>query len=341
MKLRVLVLCVAPCLLSNPAAADWVELKDGRKLRGIDLRPHGAWKRYTLDTGMDVLLDPAAILSVTKSPPGETVDFRGKPVSLREMIRALKVEDTKREKEALKDIETWARAKKEALDARKRFLALPPEDRQRYLIQALARSRSIKARALAAGELATHKDRIAVAALTRGSVVEENRLVRATCLQSLKDIADPLTSDGFVTLLASPAREVRVRAAEGIESFPTQKAVPILIDRMSRVWADFGRGSIVTGTQRGYVRDHGLVSGGSGATTVEVADPEVSSITTGVVLDADVRKVEIAAYAKALKATTGEDFGTDVGKWREWWTARQAKDAKDAPKAAEPRRAGR
>ena len=67
------------------------------------------------------------------------------------------------------------------------------------------------------------------------------------------------------------------------------------------------------------IRDYNLVSGGTGFSIIEVADPEVSSLKTGVVLDVKVRKVEAISYARALQAITGEDYGVDASAWRKWW----------------------
>jgi hypothetical protein len=68
-----------------------------------------------------------------------------------------------------------------------------------------------------------------------------------------------------------------------------------------------------------------LVSGGTGFAIVEVADPVIQTNTTGVVLDADVRMVELRTRLRTLKKITGQD----VGKWRSWWqTSNQASGAK-------------
>src|SRR5262245_28121809 len=66
--------------------ADWLELGDGSTLRGIDLKK-GARAQFTLEDGRTVSLDPKLIAGFRPSPVGETVDFRGRQVSLREKVR--------------------------------------------------------------------------------------------------------------------------------------------------------------------------------------------------------------------------------------------------------------
>lgn len=81
--------------------------------------------------------------------------------------------------------------------------------------------------------------------------------------------------------------------------------------------------------ERAFVSDYELVSGGTGFAIVEVADPVIQTNTTGVVLDADVRMVELRTRLRTLNKITGQDFGADVGKWRSWWqTSNQASGAK-------------
>jgi hypothetical protein len=94
---------------------------------------------------------------------------------------------------------------------------------------------------------------------------------------------------------------------------------------MKLVWDDFGRGFFFQGEQRSFIKDYNLVSGGTGFQIIEVADPEVSTVTTGVVLDVKVRKVEMVARVRALREITGQDFGADVKKWREWWKSEGGK----------------
>src|SRR5262245_22587362 len=116
------VLVAGILLASVPCArADWVDLKSGVTLRGIDFktvatRNAGSSGRalFTLETGDVIALDPADVAAVRKSPPGETVEFDGRQVSLREKVRLSKLAAEKRRKEDVKKVEAWARGRKDA-----------------------------------------------------------------------------------------------------------------------------------------------------------------------------------------------------------------------------------
>lgn len=301
--------------------ADWVELKDGQTLRGLDFKEKGKLRLFTLESGREILLDPAAVAGVKKSPPGETVEFRGRNVTLREKIRLNKEEERRRESQALRNIESWARKGKGWEEARKAFETLPGSDRQRYLVTALTKSKSVAARSLAVGELDNVKSPGVLTAFAHAAVNDGGKDVRAKCMASLKASGDPGLGERFVPYLSSSSAGVRIRAAEALAEFPTRRAVPSLIARLERTWTEFGRSSFFQGTVRSYIKDYNLVSGGTGFSVIEVADPEIETVSTGVVLDAKVTKVEIVRYVAALKKATGQDFGADPKKWQEWWAA--------------------
>ena len=88
---------------------------------------------------------------------------------------------------------------------------------------------------------------------------------------------------------------------------------------MRLTYSGFGRGFFAQVTQRAYIADYELVSGGTGFSIVEVADPIVRTSQTGVALDVKVRKVEMVARLRALVKISGQDFGTDLKAWRAWW----------------------
>lgn len=310
-------------LLLPPSSlrADWVELSDGTSFRGIDYRVKGSRSTFTLEDGRTVSFDQSRVVTVTNSPPDEKVEFRGKSVALSEKVRALKVEEAKRRKEALRSVEKWARGREEAQESKEAFAALPDEDRGRYLAAALLESEAKEARELAARELAQHKGRLSVGALSRAAVVDRQAPVRAASLASLKTIADPATPEAFLPYLASPRPGERLHAVSALGQFPSRKAVPALIETMRLTWTGFGRGYFSQVTERAYISDYELVSGGTGFQVIEVADPVISKMSTGVVLDAHVQKVELEARVNVLRKITGQNFGADVNRWREWWAS--------------------
>jgi len=313
----------------SPAVADWVNLKGGGSWRGLDLKKKGKRYAFTLETGRVIFLDRSRVLSVVKSPRDEKVDFRGEKVTLREQITILQREDQQQQKEALKHLYKWAQGKTGADEARNLVLELAADDRERYLAVALSKKRNEKVRVLAARQLAAGKSPETARALSRAVVRDRKRAVRAASMSSLATREDLDTGELFVPHLYSSERKHRVRAARSLERFPSAKAVPPLIVNLHAIWADFGRGYFFQGTQRSYIKDYNLVSGGTGFSIVEVADPEVQTLATGIVHDVDIRKVEAKLYARALRNITGQDFGTDARRWQKWWKTTDA--AKKTP----------
>lgn len=325
MRLRDFLIPGLLLAFAGSAAADWVDLKNGTSLRGIELKRRGNLRSFTLENGQEVLLEPKQIAGFRRSPRGEKVEFRGKQVSLRQKVRTLQLEERRREARALRNIEKWARGKSGSEEARAAVEEIPPVARQRYFARIITRSHLPEARALAAQELGKFETEASLVVLSSAAIADRQPAVRSACLMALRKLDDPSTPDRFLPYLRSPAREVRVRAAQAIEVFPTRRAAPVLIQALRRTWADFGRGFVFQGTRRAYIKDYNLVSGGTGFSILEVADPEVDVVSTGVVLDAKVQRVEIISYVRALRKISGRNLGADPREWQAWWRESRAK----------------
>ena len=149
--------------------------------------------------------------------------------------------------------------------------------------------------------------------------MDDYRSIRDLSLASLRKINDKNTAMYFVPGLRNENPHVRTRAANAISVFPNRAAVPELLTTMRMTWSGFGRAFMMQVTQRSYIADYELVSGGTGFSLVEVADPVVKTNLEGVALDVKVRRVEMVARIRALHKITGQDFGTDVRAWENWW----------------------
>ena len=305
--------------ISASTHADWLLLKDGARLRGIDAKKKGKYYHFTLENGHEIAVLTSKVAGIEKSPNGEAVTFRGDRVTLAQKARTLRKEKKAREKKLRKDIETWARGKKSAAAAKARVKALPKEERAQLFSQALLLSRLKSARLLAARELIACDEDTSVPTLALGAVKDSYRSVRDACLRSLKFFEKSDVSGEFLPHLSSSSPQRRLRAANALSVFPARKAVPHLLGTMRLTYSGFGRGFFVQVTQRAYIADYELVSGGTGFSIVEVADPIVRTSQTGVALDVQVRKVEVVARLRALVRSSGEDFGTDLDAWRDWW----------------------
>lgn len=341
MSLRAIAAVSLLLLVSERLDGDVVTLKDGKTLRGLDLREvrvagYGKLQVFTLETGEDRVLAPESIASVEKSRPNEKIEFRGREVTLRQKIQILQREAKDREREAVRAVERWARGRAGSEAARETFEALSAGDQQRVLAATLVKSYRPEARLLAAQELARHEGDLAAAALSNAAIADKSEEIRETSLQSLAVVSDGEPGRHLVRFLGSPSPEVRMRAARAIEMYPTRQAVPGLLWALRRVYDDFGRASFFVGTQRAYISDYDLVSGGTGFSIVEVATPQVETVSTGVVLDAKVERVEITTYVAALKRATGQDFGADVARWHRWWLAHKDDKPETGASTGEP-----
>ena len=350
--------CLLALLLPGVAElrGDSVELTTGGTLRGIDLKKKGQGYVFTLENGVVVYLKANLIGEVTRTGGREKVEFRGKEVTLRQKIRALRAERRAEKKKALRQIEQWARAGKKAETARAAVLALPERDREMYFDAALRESRKSEARRLAAEQLSDHATPRAMGVLVHAAVRDRYRSVRDASLRSLQiqsasaradPLAVPLSNAGarpglsavgslsttagrsrdanariamqFTPYLKSASRSDRTHAANALAVFPSRYAMPDLIRTLRLSWSGFGRAAVFQGTQRAYIGDYELVSGGTGFSIIEVADPVVRTTQTGTVLDVKVVRAELIARLRAMHKISGQDFGTDVGRWQRWW----------------------
>lgn len=169
------------------------------------------------------------------------------------------------------------------------------------------------------------------------AVTDSKRSVRDEALKSLQGWKKEDTVLSFIPYLSSGDDRQRINAARAVNVFPDRRAVGPLVHQIRKIWANFGRAHIVAVTQRAYVKDYELVSGGTGLVVQEVADPVIDTVQTGVVLDIDVQRTEAISYAAALQKITGKKFGTNFDKWSQWWEKEKGKQVASAsPKATSP-----
>ena len=345
--------------------ADWVSLRNGDHLRGINLEKTRDGYRFTLENGKVTQIAANEFFHLEKSAAGERVTFRGKKITLKKKISVLQKEMALQLVSQVRNVETWARGehaatrlklkpqaitgkqaakekervivgsfprpalkKKEAdlvalvgngLKAMKKHLELDRDKQVRTLAKTLSGSRLAAARRLAARELGKHSSSTGLASLARSAMVDDYRSIRDLSLASLRKINDKNTAMYFVPGLRNENPHVRTRAANAISVFPNRAAVPELLTTMRMTWSGFGRAFMMQVTQRSYIADYELVSGGTGFSLVEVADPVVKTNLEGVALDVKVRRVEMVARIRALHKITGQDFGTNVRAWENWW----------------------
>ena len=332
---------------------DSIELTSGETLRGIDLEKKGEGYVFTLENGDTVYLKADLIGRVTRTQGREKVEFRGNEVTLRQKVRALRKERRAEKRQALRRIEAWASGGRGAAAARDAILALPERDRETYFDAALRGSGKPEARRLAAERLSGYATERALGALVDAAVRDRHPGVRDASLRSLeiqarslaasagpapapsaasglsttsppsvsggRDAVTARISGQLTPYLKSASRSERTHAANALEVFPSRHAMPELIRTLRLSWSGFGRAAVFQGTQRAYIGDYELVSGGTGFSIIEVADPVVRTTQTGTVLDVDVVRAELVARLRAMNRISGRDFGADVARWQRWW----------------------
>jgi len=318
---RILFLALFSGLLGSPLFGDWLLLKDGSRVRGIDLKKKGGGYLFCVETGKTVFVRAEHFAGLVKSPPGEKVEFRGEKVTLRRKILTLKRENRKREKKLFRAVETWARGGKKAPEARCEVLRLAPREREVLFGKILVGSGSAAARILAAVQLGTFKTKHAVKSPALAGVLDRASSVRSASLKTLEKVEDRKAGRYFVPFLISRNKSLRIRASEALRSFPTYRAVPALLITITKIWGEGQRSYFFQGAQRAYVADYEVVSGGTTFTLTEVADPIVRFNETGVVLDAKIAKTEQRIHLTTLEKITGKDFGRNIGAWKSWWKA--------------------
>jgi hypothetical protein len=327
-----LPLFLAPCGLLR---ADWLDLEGDISLRGIDPKENGRSLSFTLEDGRTIRVERSRVSAIRKSPPGETVEFRGRQVGLREKIRILQDEEKARQAESIRALEAWAQGKEGSEAARESFGNLPPDAQDRYLAATLLGRASGKARVLAAGELGKRGKAGLAGAILHVALQDPDRKVREGCLDALRSFSAPAVGDLAIPYLASPSEDVRIRAARALSLYVSPRAVPALAGG-SPFSSAGGRAFFFRGEERSYIADYDLVSGGTGYSVMEVADPVVRTAQTGVVLDVKVTGIELRARVAALRAITGRDLGPDLADWRRWWKAEGASARRDGDGGKRP-----
>ena len=326
-------------LFGVPAQADWVTLTDGSRVQGVDYKKRGSGYLLTIESGKAVFIKAKNIVSYTKSPRGETVEFRGKNVSLRQKIMVVKREHKDRQKQLLRAVERWAAGSKGSQEARTEVLARPDQEREVLFGRTLSTSRQAAARRLAAEHIAAFKTNHARESLAITAISDRSPIVRASALTALGTVKDETVGELFIPFLASRDKNFRIRASSALQTFPTVRAVPALITTiLKKVWTGGQRSYFFNGSQTAYISDYELVSGGTTYTLTEVADPVVKFNEAGVVLDVKIHKSEQELHLRTLERVSGQNFGADMGAWKNWWKnigfalALQDTDKKKDPK---------
>lgn len=188
------------------------------------------------------------------------------------------------------------------------------------VLQEVVTTDSLSIRLLAMGELARRKAVSAAPKLAESALEDPKQLGRSAALMALQALPeDPRVSAFFVRSLRRDHVFHRVHAVNALAAFPSVGAVPALIMVLRESTTGFGRVHITIETQRAFIQDFELSSGGTGNVVAEVADPVVGTQSEGISLEAKVVQWERTSVVKVLRRLTGQPFGSDPDAWERWW----------------------
>lgn len=226
-------------------------------------------------------------------------ELKAKQKEVRKLLRRVALDGRKAVAAKLKDYSDLA--------------ALPP------LTKKGLRSGTVATRRLAIAELSRRKARSSELALARLAVVDTKRAVRKEALDALVKVGAKRAPHYFVSALSSSNLFQRVHALHGISYFPTARAIPAMIHKLRESTGGWGRASLSIITQRAYIQDYELSSGGTGLVVAEVADPVIGTSTTGVVLETKVKGWYRETLVTVLQRVSGQNFGKNPKAWQNWW----------------------
>lgn len=186
-------------------------------------------------------------------------------------------------------------------------------------------SESLRVRLFAAGELGRRKTKGSEVRLAQVAYKDTQGKARGAALKALKAIGPTRARDVFIRGLQSKSVFESGHAAGALAMFPSRRAIPALIYRLRESTSGFGIVSMSVVTDRAYIQDFELASGGSGQQLSEVADPVIGKSTEGISLEVKVIQWYREAVIGALQRTTGRSFGGDAARWDAWWKAEQGK----------------
>ncbi len=176
-------------------------------------------------------------------------------------------------------------------------------------------------RLYAARALAEAGEKGASPALAQAVVREEKKERRVDLLRALQTLAAPDTAVHFSAHLAEKDANRRLRSLVALGTFRDRRVVGLLILHLEKTLSGFGQAAVSFRTERSVIIGWRLISGGTGLSVVEVADPIIGTVSTGVTMEVKIRRVEIAYTVAVLQDLTGQEIGADPAAWRAWVAA--------------------
>ncbi len=217
-----------------------------------------------------------------------------------------------------------ARSPARAVVAEAKIETIPGVDRRDPLIKALSdRSEVVRVVAIRAlGRIGGEDARYPLVRVQLADPADEVRSAAFEAVQSLQQ-QDPDFVVPYLSALQSSLPQVRARAAEALGALNVPAAVPAIIKTFAQSSSSRPpRSSIFVGQQESLVTDFDPEI----AQAAVIADPIVTPITTGVVLDVAILGVErrvtveeLVVYRRVLPRLSGASVGDRASDWVSWW----------------------
>jgi hypothetical protein len=165
------------------------------------------------------------------------------------------------------------------------------------------------------GELGRMKTPAAAKPLARRVVWDDEVPFRALALRSLEAIGHPDTALFLAVYLAEESVSARIRAEEAMGLFKDPRAVPVLLEALenaietARAMEQYGEQIATVVNRTMILRD------GTRVTLPKVVRVRAEAFDRQ---SRDKLLQEKAAILSTLGAVTGQGFGEDLARWREW-----------------------
>ncbi|MBL8693621.1 MAG: hypothetical protein JNJ88_05940 [Planctomycetes bacterium] len=215
-------------------------------------------------------------------------------------------------------------------------LATTPEGERSTEIDRALRSKSAAVRRMALELRAEQpaRDLRGLEVFYRYALYDGDPAVREVATARLKGADDVRSLQRFTSALWEKSTILRFHSAEALGALGRIEAVPALVNRMSGLQQAAASGasghptaSLFVGEQRAYVSDYNVEVAQASA----IAEPVISVLQSGVVLDARVLSVqwqkvigqEVAVVRGALARLAGRDLGDDPKTWMAWFQSQQ------------------
>ncbi len=165
--------------------------------------------------------------------------------------------------------------------------------------------------------------------------------VRAAATRAIEETRDPRVFGRVVGALGEKSTLLRMHSAEALGTLGRIEAVPALVRRLdfllqSSAGSTAPRAFLFVGEQRAYVGGYSVEV----AQASSIAEPQISILQSGVVLDARILNVsheqvvrqEISVVRNALAKIAGSDVGPKPADWVAWYNRTVTAGRKPEPK---------